>query len=160
MWPWTLTVTHDLGLGFSRSYFEIAVSQELRGLIDRMERMWVDRKLDPLYDFELWPHPLTLNFQEIAKFGEWELSWFGMKVMWPWMDDANDLKKKGYEVTGWCLHCVNLILDLIRHLDIDFQGQILKNNHISGSASDISLAHDKIFFVLVCFIHVCYVKQC
>ena len=49
---------HDLDIGFSRSNFEKKMYPR-NGMVTwhGMKGMWVDRKLDPLFVFELWPHP-------------------------------------------------------------------------------------------------------
>ena len=51
-------LTHDLDLGFSRSNFENAVSQELEGRLTWNKRdVSHDRMLHALCDFELSPQP-------------------------------------------------------------------------------------------------------
>ena len=63
-WTYYVTLNYDLDLGFSRSNFWKAVSLEQGGQLtwNKRYRMWVNRKSDPLCDFELWPHsPMTLT---------------------------------------------------------------------------------------------------
>ena len=96
------TKGYDLDLGFSRSNFEIAVSQEWEARLTWKKGMWVDRMLNSHCDIELWPHP-------------WP---------WPWIFKVNfwnscisgtgepiNMERKGYESIGCYTYYVTLSYD-------------------------------------------------
>ena len=59
-----VTLSYDLDLGFSRSNFENAVSQEWEDQFTWNQRGWVDRMLDSLWPWILTsPMTLTLDLQ-------------------------------------------------------------------------------------------------
>ena len=82
-------LTHDLDLGFSRSNFENAVSQEWEGRLTWNKRdVSHDRMLHPLCDFELSPQPWPWPWIFKVKF--WKSRMAGMG--WP-----IEMERKGCE---------------------------------------------------------------
>ena len=55
-----VTLSCDLDLGFSRSNFENAVSQEWEGQLTWNQRDVINRMWDSHCNFEVWPHPWPL----------------------------------------------------------------------------------------------------
>ena len=99
----TFDITHDLGLGFLRSNFQIAISQELEGRLT-----WNERDVSRIW---YWTHFATLNFE--LKHDMTLNLWNFMVKLWKscisGMDVPIDMKQNGYE---WC--------DLTLDLDLGF----------------------------------------
>ena len=73
--------------------------------------MWVDRMLDPHYDFELWPHPWPSALIFKVKFWKSRNSGMGCPI---------DMEWKGCESTECWTHVVTFNFDLTYDLDLGF----------------------------------------
>ena len=104
-------LTHELDPRFSRSSFEKGVTQELDARLTWNEGMWVDRMLDPHYDFELWPHPWPWPLIFKVKFWKSRNSGMGCPI---------DMERKGCESTECWTHVVTFNFDLTCDLDLEF----------------------------------------
>ena len=113
-----LPLTHDLDLGFSRSNFENAVSQEWEGRLTWNEREWDDRKLHPLCYFELSPQPWHWPWIFKVKFWKSRISGMG----WP-----IDMGWKGCESIECWTHVVAFNFPLTHDLDHGFSRSNFEN---------------------------------
>ena len=109
-----VTLSYDLDLGFSRSNFKNAYLGNGRADWHGTKGMWVDRMLDSLCDFELWPHAWPWIFK--VSFINSCISGMGGPINMEW---------KGYESIG----CYSYHVTLAMTLTLDFEGQISKIYH-------------------------------
>ena len=110
-------LTHDLDPWISRSNFEKVFNSVMGCQIDMEWKGWVDRMLDPLCDFELWPHPWPWSLIFKVKFWKSHNSGTGCLI---------DMERKGCESTECRTHVMTFNFDLTHDLDLEFQRQILK----------------------------------
>ena len=81
--------------------------------------LWVDRKADPLCDFELWPHP-----------------WPWPQLSWPHLRNGSvKMERKGCESMG----CWATIKLWAVAFTLDFQSQIKKKKRIPGMGQSIDM---------------------
>ena len=76
-----------------------------------MKRVWIDRMLDPCYDFQLTPHPWPWPWIFKVKFWKSRISGMGWLI---------HMERKGCESIGCYTHFVTFNFDLNHDLDLGF----------------------------------------
>ena len=91
------------------------------------KRIWVDRMLNPLCDFQLWPQPWLWPWIFTVKFGKTRMSGMG----WP-----IDMESKGCESIECLIHVMTFNFPLTHDLDLGFSRSNLKKFYLMNGMAD------------------------